>query len=901
MPKQKYYAYRDKSGRPGLVFDDWNDCKSFTDGMKGVVPKSFKTRSEAEEYAGIKVSLPLLKLDTTPVINPNQQNTHTNPCMSVDEYCEKYNFDDLTKEQRSAVATTDGKALLFAVPGSGKTTVIMARTGYLVHACNVNPAEIITLTFTKAAAEEMKNRYYENFPADKGLVNFRTIHSFCWNVVLPELRSDGFKYPKHLIGGTNQSTYDNSEGITQTSIIKRVLRECCGYNKSNDESAQNKIINAITGVKNNITLPEDLGTISINAKPIKVRSVYCYYQKLLEESNTLDFDDMLRYSYKGLHEHPKVLFSLQERFKYWSIDEAQDNSELQYELLRMLVGEKGNLYMVGDDDQSIYSFRAAKPSLMFEKFGSQPDVIKLHMSTNFRSDKAIVSAAKQMISMNVRREDKKMKHRATADDGKLSIGVNFINEHAEYEYITKEALKSVKEGKNLAVLYRFNTSSLPIITYFYKNNIAYKSSKSVADLLSGLTMSQVLTFLKCSQKQKDFKTVYKSLNLLGIYLNNDKYSKDAIKKACEENPDVTVLGNILSLLDDNSTNIKPITLRDSILKEIADKKPSDAIAIIFAKTGILSIDNISDRLKGYALLSSAELFDTIEDFLFAIKEIKEKEKHIFVPQNTDLHEEDESVYTSDKAFVYLSSIHSAKGKQYDRVMIVDCFDEVMPGRPQPDNINYDPEEERRLFYVAITRARHQVDILTVDKYHGNLEPASRYVFDLAVICKKLDIPTQHEENEIVAGSTPLIFAKKVGAEEQATEQQQRKQFSKIFISYSSKERNIADKVKLVLESNGVACWMAPNSIPPGSNYTKEIPIAIESADAVVLILSKSAQESNWVPKEIDSAINKGKMIIPLQIDNEHITEQFGFMLSQYQRIDAYNRLSDAFEELVKRL
>lgn len=900
MPKNKYYACKNRDGTDGRVFDNWEECKEYING-KNVQYKGFKTKPEAEEYAGLQVSLPLPELDTTPIKNPAQEYTHAQPCMSVDDYCQKYDFNNFTKEQRAAIQTVDGKALLFAVPGSGKTTVIMARTGYLVHACNINPGEIVTLTFTRAAAEEMEDRYYTKFPADRGLVNFRTIHSFCWRVILPELRAAGFNYPEKLIGGSNQFVNDNEE-VTQIKIIKQVLRECCGYSKSNDEAAQNKVINAITGVKNNVNLPEDLGTITINKNPIKVHTVYCYYQKLLEEKNALDFDDMLRYSYKGLREHPKVLFSLQERFKYWSIDESQDNSELQYELLKLLVGEKGNLFMVGDDDQSIYSFRAAKPSLMVERFGAQSDTQTLHMSTNFRSDTSIIRASESLIGMNGNREPKKMKPRLDASEGKFNIGIDFLNEQAEYEYIIKEALESIKNNQSLGILYRLHTSSLPIITHLHKNHIPYKASKSIAEVLSGLTISRVLSFLKCSQKQTDFKTVYNNFSKLGIYLDKEKYSQETLKTACEEHPDKTVLDNVLSLLAPESKNVETVASCNDLLKEIADKKPGEAVSTIFAKMSILDNDTISDRLKGYAVLSSAELFDTIDDFLSAIKEIKANEKHVASPQNSDLNENDESVCTSDKPLVFLSSIHSAKGKQYDRVMLVDCFDEMMPGRPQPDNINYDPEEERRLFYVAVTRAKHRLDILTVDRYHGNLEPTSKYVFDLALICKKLGIPTQHDEKEIIKDSMPLVFAKKKGADDKPNDaNSEEKRPVKIFISYSSKERNIADKVKQALESHGVSCWMDLKSIAPGNDYTKDIPPAIRSADAVVLILSKAAQESEWVPGEMEIAIKRKVMIIPLQIDDEPLTDQFDFLIGRKQRIDAYHRLSDALEELVGRV
>jgi len=242
MAKWKYYAIYDEKKDLGKVFESWDDCAFAVKGVSGIKYKGFKTYEEALIFAHLKRTDPtkyfaggkdsfleqnkkkVIKSEVkSEIINPNQKKTQTVPKMSVDEYCANFGFNHLTKEQRQALAFTDGKALLYAVPGSGKTTLLMARMGYLVHSCGINPGKIVSLSFTKAAAEEMRKRYVNCFKNEGNLPMFRTIHSFCWSVIIKELKAAGMVFPSNLLGAEDEDDTD-SKILTQRKVLSEVLR-----------------------------------------------------------------------------------------------------------------------------------------------------------------------------------------------------------------------------------------------------------------------------------------------------------------------------------------------------------------------------------------------------------------------------------------------------------------------------------------------------------------------------------------------------------------------------------------------------------------------------------------------------------------------------------------------------
>ena len=362
--------------------------------------------------------------------------------VSADQFWEKFHFSRLSKDQRRAVQAVDGNNLLFAVPGSGKTTVLMARAGYMVHVCGIPAGKMMTMTFTRSAAQEMRDRYHKYFPCDqdKNIPDFRTIHSFCMDIALPKLRKAGFNYPCHVVDEhLNEDAIEKDRKLIKErekinkfashTILSTVLKY---FNipdaDANDENVHETVQTAFSGIKNRELKQEkyDQHSIRIKKNAYPMGRLFAKYQQELQQRDCMDYDDMLIYTLKGLIEIPQVLHELQETYRYWSIDEAQDNSLIQNKLLKLLSGESGNLFMVGDDDQSIFSFRGAESRLLLD-FGEEPGVQKLIMGTNYRSDINIVKTSKLFIEQNHSREDKQMNASHT-EEGTIRIPQSFRTE-----------------------------------------------------------------------------------------------------------------------------------------------------------------------------------------------------------------------------------------------------------------------------------------------------------------------------------------------------------------------------------------------------------------------------------------------------------------------------------------
>ena len=719
----------------------------------------------------------------------------TQDCINVEEkvndFCKHYGFNNFSDEQKKAIQTVDGQSLLFAIPGSGKTTVIIARTGYMIYKLGISPHEIISITFTKAAAKEMRDRFIEKFSGNK-MPDFRTIHSLCYSIILL-LEKRGYIKPKFLLGSRVKINGNKSNEIKKAVTAKDVFRELSKKVIANTKLSNNEFEmfmecaqSVISAIKNKQMQEEEYRFCSVRVrdKVISCQAIYDNYQEILNQHDCMDFDDLLVCSYKELSkaENKSVIDSLRIKYKYWNVDEAQDNSKIQYELLKLICGKTSNLFMVGDDDQSIYSFRGASPQLLLD-YAKQPSTTSLFMSTNYRSDRLIVNAAKQFIEENKSREFKEMAA-CSKRLGKIVIPKAFCNEGLQYSYIVNAAKDAVKNGTTLAVLFRRNISSLPIIAYMFHNNISYESSKGLAEILQTKDIQIIWKFLcfACDMKNViKFKSIWKYLKLYSDDI------EDYLKSKFEQNLSDDVLSvckNILQSIScdnekkrkKNESLIKRFNEIENIITQLKKLKPSEAIIYINKEFNWVDLYGIGARLRFYSLLSAADLFNTTPEFVDALNRIIKSEKkrtdnNLSQNEFDELDDESEMVF-SDKEdpLVTLSTIHSAKGREFSRVIIIDALEDIMPGKIYEDALIKDFEEERRLFYVAVTRAAHELDLLTVEKYHGNEEIISSFIKEFELLCGEHDniiIGCEEDNNEEVSSVDYLIqnnkyYAVKVG-------------------------------------------------------------------------------------------------------------------------------------------
>lgn len=823
--KKNYYVFllkneQDEYNQVGIV-NTWDECQNVCNGKSGEKHKGFFTEEEVVSYLKKHTSLNKEKIDVVlrdrklegevfefyeqekvvisdvaehigkndntirqnvKNIEVNSDNTVSNTCIGimkscaqehivveerVNEFCRQFKFNNFSEEQKIAVQTVNGQVLLFAIPGSGKTTVIIARTGYMINKLHINPSEIISITFTKAAAREMRERFLDYFP-DSEVPDFRTIHSLCYSIILPMLRSQGFTTPQHLLGAHRANkTYGANEEkkpITPKEVFKKLWDKVVkntSYSLNSFDLFMENAQNAITAIKNKEIKEEDYcnSYIRVKEEDVPCKTVFDSYQEILEQNDCMDFDDLLKLSYEGLKDYKTVVYKLREKFKYWNVDEAQDNSYLQYKLLNLICNTTCNLFMVGDDDQSIYSFRGASPGLLL-RYSERPSTVSLFMSTNYRSDQCIVNTAKLFIEGNENREPKAMQAFSNMH-GKIDVPQTFSNESQQYSYIVNAAKEAVKKGSSLAILFRRNISSLPLIVYMAQNGIRYETNKKLADIMKTRDVQNIWKFLCFICDLNNLEKFREIWGFKNIKLWSERIGKELQKK---KELNCNVLNEYENILNSGSLFVKEeqrkiiltkkLSFVKNLISEIIELKPSEAIIRINEKLDWVDLYGIGARLRFYALLSAADLFNTIPEFVEALNRIIKTERKCadnnLKPEELD--EDTEMVFSDaneEKPVVTLTTVHSAKGREFDRVIIIDALEDILPGKIFEDSLIKDYEEERRLFYVAVTRAAHELDLLTVEKYHGNIEIISSFVKEFELLSgKSNNVAIEYEENDL---------------------------------------------------------------------------------------------------------------------------------------------------------
>lgn len=730
-----------------------------------------------------------------------ESNATPNPVL--DAFLEKYygGKRDFSIQQREAIQRTEGITLLFAVPGSGKTTVIVARAGYMAHAAEkrVTKGHLI-MTFNRFAAEEMKKKYKEAFPEDdeNDIPQFMTIHSFCNSVIL-ELRRKGERFPLLLKDSEDNKDQKNREKQIAAAICRRaesseekeklieqihrirqkrkkdlseeekrlitvweskdvskkeLLRRIMQVDFFDEEKnlTVDNVITLIGYIKNRMLSPEQISRLTYKdgKEDRPIEAVYNAYQQYLQKENLMDFDDMLFRAYNGLRKYDDVLCSFQDQYPYVSLDEVQDTSLLQHEIVLLLVKKNSNLFMVGDDDQSIYAFRGAVPSEMFDFRKRYPSGIKLQMGTNYRSDREIVRSCDRFIGLNSRRERKLMRPYST-DGGKINI-VLIQDVNIQYEYITAAAGECIRpdektKGNSLAVLSRWNISLLPVMAYFYRHRIPFKCSKE-KDVINAILMRQdakrILNMLRYLREPCSFER-FKDVWFICYKDSLKKSDLDEIQKIWRGRPfePVEKAAEAYLCREGRNEDLNAFIEKQGKVEKIRNegKGVCSAIkAIIKEKDyGILRDDGkdpISTWMRVYAILGSAAAFndcpadEQTDEFLRMINGMQSNE---YWHEKTDA--------------IKISTMHSSKGMEYDRVILIDAIDDITPGPALGNEAWYDPEEERRLFYVALTRARHRLDILEVDVYHDRHHIPSRFINEYRIHNSGVNVINYHTDTQ----------------------------------------------------------------------------------------------------------------------------------------------------------
>ena len=613
----------------------------------------------------------------------------------------------LNQQQKEAVQSTKGPVLLLAVPGSGKTTVLVTRLGYMIYCKNIPPERILTVTYTVAATKDMSERFAVRFGEDMAKrLEFRTINGICARIIQYYGRRIG-KTPFELV---------KDEKATTGMLIRICQDHGMGYPT---ESDLKNVRTLITYIKNMMLNEEELQKLE-EESDIRIAGIYREYCRQMREQKLMDYDDQMLYAYNMLRKDPGVLAYFQNRYPYICVDEAQDTSKIQHAIIALLAAGTGNLFMVGDEDQSIYGFRAAYPEalLSFEK--KHPGAKVLLMEENFRSNAKIVEAADKFIQKNTLRHEKHM--RAAREAGADIREISLKSRKAQYVYLMKAAqecttgmagMSGSEEHRGradasvteTAVLYRDNECAIPLIDLLERKNIPYRMRNADLSFFTHRTVLDVQNIIRFAMDPKDTELFMQIYYRLKLFFNK----KDALRYAqISQEKDMEVLdaalkyGNLEKYQEDNIRNLKRQMVR--ILNMPGDEAVNQILTYMGYQDYLKKMGMNANKLETVKLIGSR--VDSPEKLLERLEELRK----IIREKKTE----------SDCPFI-LSTMHASKGLEYDTVYLLDVMDGILPEKVlvNPRTASKEEletyEEERRLFYVGVTRAKNQLNVFTTNK------------------------------------------------------------------------------------------------------------------------------------------------------------------------------------------
>lgn len=614
----------------------------------------------------------------------------------------------LNENQQIAVNHLNGPCMVLAGPGSGKTRVISYRIGNLIKKFNINPQNILAISFTRASALEMKERSMKlcsNININK--VNFGTFHSIFFKI----LRVFKNYKMEHIL-----------EEKEKTYVIKNILKSIDVEN-GEEEDFIIGVINEISFLKNELMDIDDFN--SNVASKEEFSKIYSMYEKYKYDMKKIDFDDMLIHTYKLLKENEYVLKSIREKYKYILVDEFQDINKVQFEVLKLISNPMQNIFIVGDEDQSIYGFRGARPDFLLEFEKYFKSVQKVILNINYRCTDNIISGANKLIINNKKRYDKDIK------------GVNGQISNIEYMYPNDSEEEARKIGNviienvnkygsiysDFAVIYRTNIQSRALIDVFMDMNIPFIVRDSVITIYDHWIAKDIISYLKISidmnLKEEFSRVINRPFRYIskenikiamadGEFINNLKYncsmSSWQVKNIENLECDINYIKNLST--KDAISYIRTTLEYDRYLIEYCEKRK-------IKTTGLFEILN---EIEG-----SASNFKTINEYLQHIDKVKDEISN----QRKDCY----------KDSVVFTTIHSAKGLEFKNVFIVGAIEGVIPHEKSLEADDY-IEEERRLFYVAMTRAMKNLYIFSPKNKYGKKAFASRFVEEINEVSKK---------------------------------------------------------------------------------------------------------------------------------------------------------------------
>ena len=599
-----------------------------------------------------------------------------------------------------------GPMMLLAGPGSGKTTTMTKRVVSLLENYHVNPANILVVTFTKAAAREMKERF-EKLCMDSGItqnykqVTFGTFHGVFYGILRHAYRLTG----KNII--SEEQRFDM---LRELAYRQRIEIE-------DEKEFFEGLVQEISEVKNSRIPLEHY--YSKNCPDEVFRKIYTSYVTICRQSRLLDFDDMLLYCYDLLTQRPDILVGWQKKFQYILVDEFQDINKLQYDIVKMLAAPENNLFIVGDDDQSIYAFRGAKPEIMMNFPKDFPSVQTELLPVNYRSTGEIVEAAGKVIAWNKRRFQKKI--HTDNEKGTPPLVKAFQNGKEEELYLKDCIVKAHEQGcpyEEMAVLYRTNSGARFLVETLMEYQIPFQMRDVLPNLYDHWIARNFISYMKLATGDRSRKEFLQVMNRPNRYISREvldepQVSFESLRWHYEEKE--WMLDRIDKFEEDLNLlkNMTPYAAINYIRHGIGYEEYLRTYAL-FRKLKIEDMHEILDELA-----DSAKGYQTFGEWF------------IHIAKYTDKLKEQARTKISEKKGVVISTFHSIKGLEFNQVFLMDVNEGTIPYRKAVTESNI--EEERRLFYVGMTRARKELNLFYIKERHEKCMMPSRFLMEGGLI------------------------------------------------------------------------------------------------------------------------------------------------------------------------
>lgn len=619
----------------------------------------------------------------------------------------------VNKAQYRAITHGAGAMLVLAGPGSGKTFVVTQRIKYLIEQHHVKPEDILVITFTKAAAEEMQERFAKLSAGKSNPVYFGTFHSVFFQIL------------RHTYRFTAQNIIrENDKYRLLSQIIRELPDEILGQAQLDysTETLQN-LLSEISTVKNNGVTPQEVRSATVPQAVFE--RIFQMYKQEMNRNKLIDFDDMVLLCRNLLAERPDTLKLWQQRFQYILVDEFQDICPLQYEVVRMLAKPQDNLFIVGDDDQSIYGFRGSKPEIMLNFTKEYPKAEQVLLDVNYRSRQGIVDTAARLIAHNKMRFDKAVRAQNRQNDGVKIYSFQSKSKQAESIALLIKQYIALPDTKysDIAILYRTNNHTIYTADRLMREGIPFTMKEKPKNIYESPVAKDLIAYMRYALYEANQEDFLRIMNKPVRYIKRSTVPRGAFKmRELIDNNHATgyVVQNILEFYDELHfiKSLNPFSAVNFIRKGVGNGTGYDAYLKKQAAEKGKDVSEEFEELEELMRLSRE--FETIELWLEHIEnydailyEIAQQEKRL-KKMNTDA--------------VSMVTMHASKGLEWDVVILPDVNEGVIPHKKAVTDAEL--EEERRMFYVAMTRAKQHLFIFYIqEKEAGNLLP-SRFLDEL---------------------------------------------------------------------------------------------------------------------------------------------------------------------------